>query len=96
MQPALWDGQIQQAATNAADGWCDAALVAVRHAAARHRRFTTDEVWAELMHDTHEHRALGAVMRRARSLGLCEPTGEYRSSTREIAHGRPVRVWRAL
>ena len=96
MQPALWDGPIEQAAANAADGWCDAALDAVRRVAARNRRFTTDEVWLELHHDTHEHRALGSVMRRARSLGLCEPTGEYVTSTRVIAHGRPVRVWRAL
>jgi len=96
MQPALWDQQIEQAASNAADGWCDAALHAVRRVAARQHTFTTDEVWSELQHDTHEHRALGAVMRRARSLGLCEPSGEYRTSVREVAHGRPVRVWRSL
>lgn len=97
MQPALWDNKIESVAANAASGWCDAAYKAVITVAARRSQFTTDDVWAELQAPpTHDHRAMGAVMRRAKSEKVCEPTGEYRTSVREVAHGRPVRVWRSL
>ena len=97
MQPALWDKYIEQAGENANADWMDAATAAVRRVCSRVRFFTTDDVWSELGSDykTHEHRAMGAVMRRAKSEGWCVPTLNYEVSTREIAHGRPVRVWEA-
>lgn len=97
MQPALWDNKIESVAANAAAGWCDAAYKAVIRVSARRSQFTTDDVWAELQTlPTHDHRAMGAVMRRAKTSKVCEPTGDYQTSTREVAHGRPVRVWRSM
>jgi hypothetical protein len=97
MQPALWDNQINAVAENATPGWCDAAYAAVVRVASRRTLFTTDEVWQELFGPvTHDHRAMGAVMRRAKTNKICVPTGQYQTSTREVAHGRPVRVWRSL
>jgi hypothetical protein len=97
MQPALWDNQINAVAANATPGWCDAAYEAVVRVARRHAHFTTDDVWLAIDGPiTHDNRALGAVMRRARTEKVCEPTMHYRPSTRDVCHGRPVRVWRSL
>lgn len=97
MQPALWDKHIDQVEQNANREWMDAAIAAVRRVCDRQRLFTTDAVWDELgeTYQTHEHRAMGAVMRRAKADGWCVPTYNYEISTRVIAHGRPVRVWEA-
>ena len=97
MQPALWDHQITNVAKNATPGWCDAAYAAVVRVASRKLQFTTDDVWQEIAGPvTHDNRALGAVMRRARTEKVCEPTMQYTPSTRDVCHGRPVRVWRSI
>jgi hypothetical protein len=93
MQPALWDESIKKAGQHADPAWMQQALRAVHHVAGTRSRFTTDDVWALLDQTTHEHRAMGAVMRHARAAGWCTPTGEYQQSSRDVAHGRPVRVW---
>jgi hypothetical protein len=96
MQPALWDRDIEEAALNADDGFIDAAFFAVIRVAERKQFFTTDDVWEALgERGTHENRAMGAVMRKARSEKVCFPTGNYRPSVRLVAHGRPVRIWQA-
>lgn len=93
MQPALWDETIKKAGENANAEWWTQAVRAVQHVAGTRSRFTTDDVWELLDASTHEHRAMGAVMRHARSMGWCTPSREYQPSTRDVAHGRPVRVW---
>lgn len=96
MQPALWDGDIEVAGLNADDGFMDAAFYAVVRVARRNRFFTTDDVWDALGdRGTRENRAMGAVMRKARTENICSPTGNYRPSVRLVAHGRPVRIWEA-
>lgn len=94
MQPALWDETIKTAGENANAAWMQQAIRAVHHISGTRSRFTTDDVWALLDETTHEHRAMGAVMRHAQTQGWCTPTGEYAQSQRSVAHGRPVRVWR--
>jgi hypothetical protein len=111
MQPALWDNKIESVGQNADPRWMNAAYAAVTRVAGRQQQFTTDEVWQELHNmsvaswavfgvwskpETHDHRAMGAVMRKAKKIGVCEPSGNYRTSTRDVCHGRPVRVWRSL
>lgn len=111
MQPALWDNQIETVGQNADPEWMRAAYAAVIRVARRQTRFTTDDVWLELHNAsvaswgatgvwvqpaTHDHRAMGAVMRKAKKVGVCEPTGGYQPSTRDVCHGRPVRVWRSF
>lgn len=91
------DQALATVADHADHRWTVAARRAVAHVAASGRPFTTDDVWAELGADagvsTHERRALGAVMRWAVKRGICEPTDDYRPSTRPECHKRPVRVW---
>lgn len=58
---------------------------------------TSDEVWDRIDGpETHEHRALGAIFRRAAEAGVIAPTDTYRPTARPEAHRRPVRVWRSL
>lgn len=90
------DAAIAQAAANADTAWFDAALRSVSWLAMTQEHFTTDDVWAVLVdrdEATHEPRALGAVMQRARKLGYCVPTDRYQNSARPDCHSRPVRVW---
>ncbi len=86
-----------EAAAN--DQWKQAATQAVKTVAARHRYFTTDQVWEELAETglaTRENRAMGAVMRRA-SIGLvAERTNMTCPSRRRCAHRRPLTIWQSL
>lgn len=89
---------IDRAERNADDDWLTAANATVRRLAFTHDEFTTDDVWAVLDRlpvDTHERRALAAVMRRAARRGLIATTDRYTPSQRTACHGRPVRVWRS-
>lgn len=45
---------------------------------------------------THDDRAMGPVMKRARARGLIEPTDRVENSGRRRNHHRPLRVWRSL
>lgn len=90
------DAAIAEAEAHADERWFAQALAVVRVLAHRGEPFTTDDVWARLDRmgtSTHEPRAMGAVMRRAKTAGLCQPTDEYRPSVRPEHHRGPVRVW---
>lgn len=59
-------------------------------------RFTTDELWHYLGGTdltTHEPRALGAVIRGAKTAGEIRGTGRYVTSIRPECHARPIPVW---
>jgi hypothetical protein len=76
-------------------------MLAVERVAARAEFFTSDAVWFEIKEiddaaSTHEPRAMGAVMRRAASMGIVAPTDRYETSARTVCHNRGVRVWRSL
>ena len=87
---------LEQVAHNAG-AWIDEALEAVACVARRHVEFTSDDVWEWLGGcDTHEGRAMGPVMRKAASLGMCERTDRYRKSTESVCHNRRKQVWRSL
>lgn len=90
------DAAIAEAEAHADERWFAQALAVVRVLALRGEPFTTDDVWARLERmetSTHEPRAMGAVMRRAKAAGLCRPTDDYRPSVRPEHHRGPVRVW---
>lgn len=81
--------------------WLRSAITAVRATAVRKATLTTDDVWETLRStypgvDTHEYRALGAVMRIASRHGWIRPSGTYRPTTRPEAHKRPIAVWFSL
>jgi hypothetical protein len=92
------DEAVERVDRNADDEWKARALDAVRFVASARPLFTTDAVWWVLGSDvqTHEPRAMGAVMRRAVKAGVCVPTDTYHRSTRAVNHARPLRVWRSL
>ena len=61
--------------------------------------FTTDDVVAlfpEGGPETHEPRALGAVMRRLAKAGAIRATPHYIESKSETCHRRPKRVWESV
>lgn len=111
MQPALWDNKIESVGQNANPEWMRAAYQAVVRVTSSRSFFTTDDVWQELHNrsvagwaatgswsqpSTHDNRAMGAIMRQAKNAGLCQPTMNYTKSTRDVCHGRPVRIWRVV
>lgn len=60
--------------------------------------FTSCDVWTYLdgigIIPPQEPRAMAAVITKAKSNGWIESTDMWRTSTRSVNHGRPVRVWR--
>ncbi len=99
MTPAQLAGAaaIAVAQSHADPAWLAAADRAVRGCAAVFHDFTSDDIWHSLVLSdvtTHEHRAMGAVIRKAIADGIIVPTGGYRPSVRTQCHGRPVRIYR--
>lgn len=92
------DCAIQQADHHADQRWKQAALETVRRLAEQLDEFTTDEIWAVLDGlnvDTHEPRALGAVIRQASRKGWITKTGRTRQSQRPECHARDIAIWRS-
>jgi hypothetical protein len=86
---------IERANEHANPEWKEAARAAVL-AIAPGVEFTTDDVWARLTGDeqTHERRALGAVMQQLAADGRIVKLDRVRPSTRPEAHANPKQVWR--
>lgn len=99
-ESAATDAAVALAGTNADPDWLLAARRACAHVCERQDFFTADDVAALLdrwgVPPTHEPRAMGAVLRWAKSARLCEPTGEYKPTVRPQGHQAPKRVWRSL
>ncbi len=74
-----------------------AAIRVVRELCQTQAERTADDVWMALERSgaaqTHEPRALGAVMQYAAKLGLIVSTGRWQESVLPQRHARPVRVW---
>ena len=93
--PELRDAALARVAAHADPDFMAAALAAVERVAATRDEFTTDHVWVEIgTAQTHERRAMGAVMRQAMRLKIVAPTTLFRPSDQAQCHGRPMRVWR--
>lgn len=88
---------IDQVDAHADDAWKIAAEAAVIHIARMRPTFTADDVWDHLnahsQEQTHEPRALGAVMNKLMNGKKIRKTGEYRPSRRRRA--APIPVWTA-
>jgi hypothetical protein len=87
---------IARAGKHADTNWKAAAMQAVLHLASEQTWFTADDVWRVLGSseaETHERRALGAVMRECQKQGIIRASGRYVKSKRIECHSRPVRVW---
>jgi hypothetical protein len=91
----LRDSGIQKADEHADPKWRRDALATVRRCAESRSLFTTDLVWEHMESETHEPRAMGAVMLRAQKLGWIQPSENWELSRRPECHRRPIRVWRS-
>lgn len=79
--------------------WKYEATWAVYDIAYEAREFTTDDVWNLLTmrgFDTHERRALGAIMQRAIRARLIKRSGRWTESTRPEAHNGPKPIYNSL
>lgn len=93
------DAALLQVEEHAQPDWKERAYAIVAHLSSVLPEFTTDNVWYQLASDgmeTHENRAMGAIMRKAARAGLIEPTGRYAQSSRRVCHSRPMMIWRAV
>ena len=111
MRPAqlnLYDAKRSEEARDAAlvnvtigmaPDWEAIAIDVVRRLCSMQATFTTDDVWRALDASgsvtTSEPRAMGAVMRSAAAMGLCETTDRTCKSVRVRCHRRPLMVWRS-
>ena len=96
---AVTEEAIARAGKHANTGWKAAATQAVLHLASGQAWFTADDVWRILGDSeaqTHERRALGAVMRECQKQGIIRATGRYMKSQRIECHSRPVMVWESV
>ncbi len=90
------DDAMRRAEEHANAEWKETALAIVKQVAESHARFTTDAVIAALALTaarTHEPRALGPVMQRARRNGWITGTGEFIKSEAISRHCAPKQVW---
>ncbi len=91
---------IKQVDEHARPDWKVEARKIVRHLAETRSEFTTDPVWFMLERftdaETHEPRALGAVMRACAKDRLIVATDRTVESVRVANHRRPVRIWKSL
>lgn len=78
--------------------WRTAALAIVLDLARTTSTFTTDSVWEELDalgFKTHEHRAMGPVMRQAAKHNWIAKTDRVVPTMRPHANRRPIAVWQS-
>ncbi len=94
---AARDAALAQVEANADEAWKQAALAAIHEAARRFPAFIVDEVWPLIppCFETHEGRAIGALMVQAKKAGWIEPTPDFRASRVANHHATPRRIWRS-
>lgn len=90
--------QVEDAANEV---WKTTAFKAVYWLSTTKDYFTTDDVWRALKRyhpevHTHEHRAMGAVIRRASKAGFIQRTDRTIKSDRSVAHRRPLTIWASV
>lgn len=98
---AATDEAIERVERHANENWTAAAFGVVVWVAERRPEFTTDPVWAVLERrypdvQTHEPRALGAVIKKAVREGVIEATDRTHKSVRPECHRNPKAIWRSL
>ena len=92
------DTAVASVEDNANEGWKNAALRAICITASRKEKFITSDVWPNVdpEHKTHEARAMGPMMVRAKKNGWIEATDDFKLATMASRHRAPQRVWRSL
>lgn len=91
------DNGIAQAEKNAHEAWKEVALDAIRKTAETRQTFIVDDVWPHVKDaETHENRAMGALILKAVKEGWIERTDLFSMSYVSRHHCNPRRVWRSL
>jgi hypothetical protein len=77
--------------------WIRVMLICALEVARRKPFFTSDDLERWRLehypnHTTHEHRAMGPIMREAARLGYCAKTQDWVESQQRVNHRRPMRV----
>lgn len=94
----LRDRAVEQVDHHADQRWKRAALEATRRLATLLDEITTDEIWGVLDGldvETHEPRAMGAVIQTASRRGWISKTGRVRQSERPECHARDIAIWKS-
>jgi hypothetical protein len=88
---------IRRVDENAQEEWKAAALAAVYKVAQSHPMITTDTVWQAIPEEveTHEGRAMGAIMVKAAKEGWITKTNQVSESARPACHRRPLALWKS-
>jgi glucuronate isomerase len=86
---------IARAEAGAGTDWMRDALNRVEEVARRQETLTADDIWSEIK-SPMEPKAMGAVMRRAVTLGIICGTDQYRKSDCKECHHRKKAVWKSL
>lgn len=89
---------IERVERNADEQWKRYTLGVIQGLAMMGGEFTTDDVWQQLEGapvQTHEPRAMGAVIKQAAAAGFIKATDGWATSQRPECHGRPIKVWRS-
>jgi hypothetical protein len=81
--------------------WWAAMLESGKEVALRKPFFFTDDIvkYCSEHHPnatTHEHRAIGPLMRELARMEVCEPTQDWVPSSQKQNHKRPMQVWWSL
>ena len=78
--------------------WIRNALRVLRKIGPKYGSFTACDIWktleALMIAEPEEPRSMAAVITKAKSFGWIESTNMWRTSTRRVNHGRPVRIWK--
>lgn len=80
---------------SAYDNWINSVLKIIS-SIPNQQTFTTDYLWEQVDSEPREPRAMGAVMTKAKKIGLVCSTGNYIKSRRAECHARPVMIWRRI
>lgn len=72
---AATDEAVKRVEDHADPAWKSLAIRTVRYVCERREFFTADDLWEAGLPEPREPRAIGPVMRRAQTAGLCEQTG---------------------
>lgn len=78
--------------------WIRNALRVLRQIGPQHGTFTSCDLWLALevlgIISPDEPRSMAVVITKAKKFGWIKSTDMWRTSSRRVNHGRPVRVWR--
>lgn len=89
---------MQQVDKHAHEAWKKRCLFVIQQLCQRNVTIDADMISAELSkypEETHDNRAIGPMLTRAKKLGYCRPTNEFTRTTQKQCHGMPRRIWQS-